>query len=99
MARWFTCLAFLACANPGFGQQQFPKAPVPADPLEVATGPVQVVDTPARRSEVWGLFNRARQNHDLHRRGGHPFHLKVSFSSYGNSAYSGNGEIQETWYD
>jgi hypothetical protein len=72
-----------------------PAEPVPSDPLELATGPVQVADTPEKRGAALGLLELARENHNLHR--GPAFTLKASFESFGTSAYTGPGRLEETW--
>ncbi|MCU1286094.1 MAG: hypothetical protein JWO13_2444 [Acidobacteriales bacterium] len=72
-------------------------APLPGDPLELATGPTAVIQTPQQRQLVLGLFQRARQNFALHAQGGSPYSLKVSFESSGQSQHSGPGEMEENW--
>src|SRR6476620_3369459 len=41
-------------------------APIPGDPLELATGPAIVADTPEKRSAILNLLERARQNNNWH---------------------------------
>jgi hypothetical protein len=65
--------------------------------LELATGPIQVTDTPERRALVLGLLERARQNNAMHVPGGAPFTIKSTFDSNGQSVYTGSGEMEETW--
>jgi hypothetical protein len=73
-------------------------APVPYDPLELATGPALVPDTPEKRALLLNLLERARQNNAMHTPGTAPFTLKVSFNSTGNgSKNTGYGEVEETW--
>jgi hypothetical protein len=72
-----------------------PMPPVPFDPLELATGPVQDADTPEKRAVALGLLELARENQNLHR--GPSFSLKVSFESLGASVYAGPGRLEETW--
>ena len=93
----FTRLLFPAClvVTAGFGQNQVP--PVPSDPLELATGPVQIADTADKRAAILTLLERARQNDNLHAPAGAPFDLKVSFVSSGQSLYNGPGEMEEVW--
>ncbi len=90
-------LLFPAClaVTAGFGQNQL--APVPSDPLELATGPVQIADTPDKRATILALLERARQNNHLHAPAGAPFDLKVSFVSSGQTSYTGPGEMEEVW--
>ena len=83
---------------PCFGQDAPKVAPLPNDPLELATGPVAVPDTPAKRESLLSLLERARQNSAMHAPGMAPFNLKVSFNSIGkDSRNSGYGEVEETW--
>ena len=73
-------------------------APIPYDPLELATGPTVVPDTPEKRALLLGLLERVRQNNAMHTPGTSPFTLKVSFNSSGNgSKNTGYGEVEETW--
>jgi hypothetical protein len=71
--------------------------PVQYDPLELATGPVEVADSPEKRSAVLGLLERARKNNNLHIKGMAPFHLKASFNVVGSDPSNGFGEIEEMW--
>jgi hypothetical protein len=78
--------------------QSTPKvAPLPYDPLELATGPTVVPDTPEKRALLLNLLERARQNSAMHLPGMAPFTIKVSFNSTGNSKNTGYGEVEETW--
>ncbi len=79
--------------------QSAPKvAPLPYDPLELATGPTVVPDTPEKRALLLNLLERARQNSAMHMPGTAPFSLKVSFNSNaGDSHNQGYGEVEETW--
>ncbi len=72
-------------------------APVPDDPLELATGPLEIPQTPDQRAEALSLLERARQNYNLRTSGSAPYHLKVSFNAGGETAYSGAGEMEEMW--
>ncbi|HWY21297.1 MAG TPA: energy transducer TonB [Candidatus Acidoferrum sp.] len=84
-----SCLAF---------SQDKPKtAPLPYDPLELATGPTVVPDTPQKRELVLNLLEHARQNNGMHAPGSPPFAMKVSFNSTGTSHYTGFGEMEEIW--
>lgn len=82
-----------------FSQQapQIPIAPVPADPHELITGVVKVLDETDQRATVLGLIERARQNSDLHAPAGHPYNLKVSFEASGNVSQTGSGHMEEIW--
>ena len=71
--------------------------PVPYDPLELATGPVEVADTPDKRSAILPLLERARQNNNLHIKGMAPFHLKASFNVVDSDPAHGFGELEEMW--
>ena len=72
-------------------------APVPGDPLELATGPATIADTPEKRSAILNLLERARQNNNLHVAGMNPFDLKASFNSSGSAGNSGPGVLEESW--
>lgn len=75
-------------------------APLPYDPLELATGPVAVPSSPEQRIAVLDLLERARQNSAMHAPGMAPFDIKVSFNSIGkDSRNQGYGELEETWLD
>lgn len=79
--------------------QQLPLAPVPADPHELVTGVIKVLDETDQRASVLGLIERARQNSDLHAPAGHPFDLKVSFEAAGDVAQTGSGQMEEIWLE
>ena len=78
-------------------QNRLPTASLPFDPLELATGPAKLLDTPKLRALVLGLVEQARQNNAMHTAGSAPFDLKVSFTSSGESRYTGSGDLEETW--
>jgi hypothetical protein len=90
-------VALFLVASVAFGQSRHPVAPLPSDPLELATGPTKVLDTPQLRAMVLGLLEQARQNSGLHTAGSAPFDLKVSFTSSGDNRYTGTGDLEETW--
>jgi len=72
-------------------------APVPGDPLELATGPASIADTPEKRSAILTLLERARQNNNLHVSGMNPFSLKASFDSSASGGDSSPGVLEESW--
>lgn len=72
-------------------------APLPGDPLELATGPTATVDTPQKRLAMTRLLQQARRNIMLHAADTHPFTLKVTFTSTGHPHYSGAGDMEEAW--
>ena len=73
--------------------------PLPADSLELATGATLKVATPENRALVLNLLERARQNgSELYAAGAPAFHLKLSFTSSGQSRYTGSGDMEETHY-
>jgi hypothetical protein len=72
-------------------------APIPGDPLELATGPAIIADTPEKRSAILNLLERARQNNNLHINGMNPFDLKASFNSGGPAGNSDSGDLEESW--
>lgn len=74
-------------------------APLPTDPLELATGATMLINSPQNRTLVLGLLERARQSgSELYAVGGPPFSLKLSFTSSGQARYTGAGEMEETRY-
>ena len=85
----------LSCV--AFSQDTLKTAPLPYDPIELATGPTTVPDTPQKRELLLNLLEHARQNNGMHAPGTPPFAMKVSFNSTGTSRYTGFGEIEETW--
>jgi hypothetical protein len=68
-------------------------APVPADPLELATGQIQTADSSGREAALQ-LLTRARGSYAL-RSAGQAYDLKVAFTVNGSSAES--GEIED-WF-
>ena len=100
MSNWALRIAFflLFLSNVSFSQTTPKTAPLPYDPLELATGPTAVPDTPEKRELVLNLLERARQNSAMHTPGTAPFSIKVSFNSAGGDSHSqGYGELEETW--
>jgi hypothetical protein len=89
-------IAAVGLSSVAFGQTEPRIAPIPSDPLEMVTGPIQVVDTPAGREAVLQLLTRARQNYAL-RSAGQGYDLKVSFTvnSGGQTQYDGAWEMEE----
>jgi hypothetical protein len=71
-------------------------APIPSDPLELATGPIQVVDTPECRAAMVKLLNPARQNYRLES-AGRGYDLKMSFvvDSGGVTQYDGAWQMED----
>ena len=90
-------LASLLLSSAALCQSRPPVAPLPNDPLELATGPTKVLDTPQLRALVLGLLEQARQNNGMHTAGTAAFDLKVSFNSSGQNRYAGPGDLEETW--
>jgi hypothetical protein len=80
-----------------FSQTELKTAALPCDPLELATGPTAVPETPGKREALLNLLEHARQNNGMHSPGSPPFSMKVSFNSTGASHYTGFGELDETW--
>jgi len=96
-ARYF--LVFLLVLNCPAVTQTAPSAALRADPLELATGATLKVANPENRALVLNLLERARQNGgELYAAGGPAFHLKLSFTSGGQSRYTGPGEMEEIHY-
>ena len=89
----------IALSSPAFTQAAPGVAVLPADPLELATGDTLKVANPENRALVLNLLERARQNgSELYAAGGPAVHLKVSFTSSGQSRYTGSGEMEEIRY-
>lgn len=93
----YVAIFAVALSAPGLCQSPRKMAPLPGDPLELATGPTLVVDTPAKRQAIVRLLHQAHQNTALHTPNGAPFTMKVSFTSSGQTRYLGSGETEETW--
>lgn len=91
------CAAVLLLSSLVLAQSRPPIAPLPSDPLELATGPTKVLDSPQLRALVLGLLEQARQNNGMHTPGGAAFDIKLSFNSLGQSRYTGSGELEEVW--
>jgi hypothetical protein len=82
-----------------FAQTTSAVAPLPTDPLELATGATLKVANPENRALVLNLLERARQNGgELYAAGGPAFHLKLSFTSSGQSVHTGSGQMEEIHY-
>jgi hypothetical protein len=81
----------------GLGQNvaTIPFAPVPADPLEMATAGIVVPATPDQRLAAQQIIVKARDQYKLH--AGSPFDLKLTFNATGQSAYEGPGALEELW--
>jgi len=79
-----------------FGQVSQRIAPVPRDPLELATSQVQSADTPTGREGALQLLARARKSFAL-RSGGQAYDLKVTFTvdSRGQTNYDGAWEMED----
>jgi hypothetical protein len=73
-------------------------ASLPADPLELATGPTRVAKTPIRRAATLRLVDRARQNYTL-RGAAQAYDLKVTFlvNSGGRTAYDGPWQMEDVF--
>ena len=96
---FFIAIVILSTSVAGFVNAQTVKqvAPIPGDPLELATGPATIADSPERRSAILNLLERARQNNNLHINGMNPFYLKASFNSGGPAGSSDPGDLEESW--
>src|SRR5579872_2962399 len=73
-------------------------APVPADPLELVTGPVQTASTPEARDAALQLLGRARDAFVLSKPA-QPYHLKIRFTvdSQGQTNYDGAWEMDDVY--
>ena len=91
-----SALFVLLFAASVFSQSALKVAPLPYDPLELATGPTVVPDTPEKRALLLNLPER--QNSAMRTPGMAPFSIKISFNSVGGDSHSqGYGELEETW--
>jgi hypothetical protein len=72
-------------------------APVPGDPLELATGQIQVADA-VSRDAILQLLDRARSSYTL-RNARQGYDLKISFvtDTLGKTAYDGDWELEDTF--
>jgi Gram-negative bacterial TonB protein C-terminal len=94
-----TFLLLAVLSSSVFGQSAPAVAPLPADPLELATGATLKVANPENRALVLNLLERARQNgSELYAAGAPAFYLKLSFTSSGQSRYTGSGDMEETHF-
>ena len=86
------------CLSPlmAFGQNAPRIAPVPPDPLELATGQIEAANAPASREAALQLLARARGNFAL-RSTRQAYDLKVSFTvdSRGETNYDGAWEMED----
>ncbi len=89
-------LWLIASAGLSLGQNAPAIAPVPGDPLELVTGPVQVAATPASREAALELLARARKLYAL-RSAGQGYDLKVTFTatSGGQTEYDGAWQMED----
>ena len=90
--------AVLSLPLAGLCQMTPRTAPIPRDPLEMVTGPIQLLDTPeTQRSAVEALV-RARSNESL-KAAGLGYDLKLSFtvSSGGQTEYDGDWQMEEIY--
>jgi hypothetical protein len=80
------------------GQSAPKMAPVPSDPLELVTGEVRPVDSPAGREAIIHLLDRARDSYAL-RTAGRAYDLKVEFTvnSGGQTAYDGDWKMEDVF--
>ncbi len=83
-------------ATLSLAQVERPLVPVPPDPLEMASGTVQTVDTPEKRAAFTAVLNQAHKQITLHA-GANSFDLKVSFYATGPWINQGAGEMEEIW--
>jgi hypothetical protein len=77
---------------------QIATAPIPDDPLEVATGQIQPATTAAQRSAAFELLNRARSSYEL-RSANTGYTLDVAFKvdSGGETQYDGTWQMQDVF--
>jgi hypothetical protein len=93
----FTWFLPLLIGSAAFCQTFQPGTRIPDDPMELATGSIQVAITPQQRASILGLLEQAREDRNLWAPGTPPYTLHVSFDSIGGTVSSGPGEMEETW--
>src|ERR1039458_445593 len=81
-----------------FGQTAPRMAPIPSDPLELVSGPIQAVDTSEGRADILLLLARARDSYSL-RNAGRAYDLKVPFTtnSGGQTEYDGAWKMEDVF--
>ena len=79
-----------------FGQTVPRTMPIPQDPLELATGPIQSATTPESREPALQLLGRARNQFAL-RSNGQAYDLKVNFAanSLGRTNHDGAWQMED----
>jgi hypothetical protein len=90
------CLPALAAFGQTASQNAPRVAPVPPDPLELATGQIESANTPAERDAALQLLGRARSQFAL-RSNGQAYDLKVNFTvdSAGKTNYDGAWQMED----
>jgi len=90
------CLIVSGLPGTAVGQSAPQVAPIPRDPLELATGQIQIADVPAKRNAALQLLARARNSYAL-RKLQRPWDLHVRFTvdSQGQTDYDGNWEMED----
>lgn len=93
---WLVAAGGISLAS--FGKNTPKTAPVPADPLELVSSQIQVIDKPASREPVLQLMARARNGFAL-RSAGHGYDLKVTFTvtSGGQTEYDGAWNMEDVF--
>lgn len=93
--RW--CLVAVSVISlAAVAQNESKTAPLPPDPLELATGRVRSIGTPSVRTAVLSLLGRARDRYDL-KNAGHAYDLKTTFTvnSGGQTEYDGTWQMED----
>jgi hypothetical protein len=92
---WIAAAAFSPCAS---GHAAPLVEPLPSDPLELATGPIQPVGSAALRQNALELLGRARRNYTL-ALAGQAYKLSVKFTvnSGGQTGYDGVWWVNQTF--
>ncbi len=92
----FLAAVAASTALSALGQNAPSFAPVPSDPLELASGAIQVANTPEDRAAVLTLLNHARRNYLL-RTAATGYDVKVSFTANSGSLsqYDGAWQMEE----
>ena len=93
---WWCGEVYLSRVWPNCATNRPKIAPVPRDPLELATSQIQAANTPESRDAALQLLARARNNFAL-RSAGQAYDLKVTFTvdSLGQTNYDGAWEMED----
>ena len=86
-------LFILLVVASAFSQSAPKGAPLPYDPLEMATGSTVVPDTPEKRAVLLGMLECARQNSAMHTPGTAPYSHGPGAIMVGPFRFSESGRV------